>query len=385
MNVENWPIDRVRPYDRNPRDNSRAVAKVAASLAEFGWQQPLVVDSADVLVAGHTRLQAARSLGMAEVPVVVARGLSPEQVRAYRLADNRTHEEATWVAEALAAELKALEEAGYDPGLTGFEDREIARAVSTALRREQHDENEVPDPPKEPVTKAGDRWILGDHALVCGDSTSPEAVAAAIAGEAPHLMVTDPPYGVDYDPSFRSGNALKLGRIENDDVVDWRAAWAHFRGTVAYVWCADVHIATVQRGLEAEGFALRAMIVWVKDRFAMGRGNYHWQHEPALYAVRGEARWSGSRSESTVWSLPAREDHGNGHPTQKPVECMLRPMLNNSRRGDAVYDPFLGSGTSIIAAEKSGRRCFGLELSPAYCDVIVERWEQFTGGKARRG
>ena len=203
-------------------------------------------------------------------------------------------------------------------------------------------------------------------------------------------MVCDPPYGVAYSPEWRNEAGVsataRTGTVRNDDRADWREAWALFPGDVAYVWHAGIHARTVAESLEVCGFAIRAQLVWVKTRFVLSRGHYHWQHEPCFYAVRngGESRWQGARDQSTVWQIASRgdDDDATVHGTQKPVECMLRPILNNSARGDAVYEPFAGSGTTIIAAEKSGRRCFGMEIEPRYCDVTVERWQNFTGKRA---
>jgi DNA modification methylase len=214
-------------------------------------------------------------------------------------------------------------------------------------------------------------------------------VVTLLAGVSPHLMVTDPPYGVNYDPAWRKRagvnlNERKLGKVANDDRADWREAWALFPGSVAYVWHAGRHTSEVQLSLEASGFDIRSQIIWAKDRFALSRGHYHWQHEPCWYAVRGTAgtNWSGDRKQSTLWTINAREDDGHGHGTQKPVECMRRPIENNSSAGQAVYEPFSGSGTTIIAAEMTGRCCVAIELDPAYIDVAVLRWQAFTGGTA---
>ena len=206
-------------------------------------------------------------------------------------------------------------------------------------------------------------------------------------GVKPHLLVADPPYGVDYRPDWRgragvNANTGKMGRVTNDDRADWREAWALFPGDVAYVWHAGRFASTVQASLEASGFEIRAQIIWAKDRFALSRGHYHYQHEPCWYAARGTAHWKGDRSQSTLWNIPSREDRGHGHGTQKPVECMRRPMLNNSSPGQAVYEPFCGSGTSIIAAETIGRSCHAIEISPAYVDVAITRWQEFTGKTA---
>ena len=241
--------------------------------------------------------------------------------------------------------------------------------------------------PMSPVSRLGDLWLLGSHRLLCGDSTKADDVAWVLGSVKPHLMITDPPFGVNYDPSWRNQRGLnhsagKLGRVTNDDRADWREAWALFGGDVAYVWHATWFTSTVQASLEDAGFQIRSQIIWAKDRFALSRGHYHWQHEPCFYAVRGTAHWTGDRSQSTLWNIPSREDRGHGHGTQKPVECMRRPMLNNSSPGQAVYEPFCGSGTTIIAAETIGRVCHAIEIEPAYVDVAIERWQAFTGKAA---
>ncbi len=200
-------------------------------------------------------------------------------------------------------------------------------------------------------------------------------------------MVTDPPYGVEYDPEWRAKaginkNKAKMGVVLNDDRADWRETWALFPGEVAYIWHGGLHAATVADSLTVSGFTIRSQIIWAKDRFALSRGHYHWQHEPCWYAVKGAGHWSGDRKQSTVWEIPSRDDSGVGHGTQKPVECMKRPIENNSKPGDAVYEPFSGSGTTIIAGEMTGRRVFAIELNPVYVDVAVRRWESFTGRAA---
>lgn len=231
--------------------------------------------------------------------------------------------------------------------------------------------------------------LKSKHKIICGDSTNAEVVAALLDGAKPHLMVTDPPYGVEYDPSWRAKagvntNTGKMGKVLNDDRADWREAWALFPGDVAYVWHASLFTCEVLESLEACKFRNRSMIIWAKDRFTLGRGDYHWQHEPCWYVVREGKRghYVGGRSQSTLWAIPAREDSGFGHGTQKPVECMKRPIENNSEPGDAVYEPFSGSGTTIIAAQIAGRRCYAIELNPAYVDVAVKRWQDFTGKEA---
>jgi DNA modification methylase len=319
---------------------------------------------------------------------MVAAGWTEAQRRAYTIADNKLTLNGGWDQELLGLEIGELEVLGFDLDLIGFSDDERA-ALAARATDGLTDPDVVPDLPSNPVTRPGDVWVMAGHRLICGDSTSKDDVDALLAGVRPHLMVTDPPYGVSYDPSWRKRagvnlNPLKLGKVANDDQADWREAWALFPGAVTYVWHASLHTSEVKQSLEASGFGMRSQIIWAKDRFAFSRGHYHWQHEPCWYAVRGTsgAHWSGDRKQSTVWSIDAREDDGHGHGTQKPVECMRRPIENNSSPGQAVYDPFCGSGTTIIAAEMTGRSCFAIEIDPAYVDVAVLRWQAFTGSHA---
>jgi DNA modification methylase len=245
----------------------------------------------------------------------------------------------------------------------------------------------VGDLPARAYSSIGDVWLCGQHRLACGDCTDPAIVAQAKGGLAPILMVTDPPYGVNYDPLWRIvlGPVASTGRVRNDDRADWREAWRLFGGDVAYVWHSHLLAAVVEASLVAADFALRSPIVWVKHKLVIGRSNYHWQHEACWYAVRkgGRGNWQGDRKQSTVWQI-AHDKTRTVHSTQKPAEAMLRPILNNSRAGQVVYDPFLGSGTTMIACEMSGRRCIGLELDPGYVDVAVQRWQDFTGERASR-
>lgn len=377
----------LKPYPHNPRLISQAaIDKVLASVREFGWRQPIVVDEDGVILVGHTRRLAAIKGGYKQVPVHDATGLSDAQKRAYRLADNRTGEESEWDMPVLATEIAGLRALDFDLKPLGFDTPEL-RALEA--KEPGKDAEAVPEPPKAPVTRLGDLWQLGDHYVRCGDSTNAEDVSDLLDGAKPGLMVTDPPYGVEYDPSWRADagvnkNKQKLGKVENDGKADWREAWALFPGDVAYVWHAGRHASEVQNSIESVGFIIRSQIVWAKDRMTLSRGDYHWQHEPCWYAVRKgkPGNYRGGRSQTTLWNIASRDDGGHGHGTQKPIECMKRPIENNSAPGDAVYDPFLGSGTTLIAAEMTGRRCYGMEISPAYCDVIVKRWQEFTGKTA---
>ena len=406
-----WPADAIErrkvsaliPYARNARTHSDAqVAQIAASIREWGWTNPVLIDAEGGLIAGHGRVLAARKLGLDDIPCMIATGWTDAQKRAYILADNQLALNAGWDIELLKVEIGELGIEGFDLGLIGFGDDFLSGLLNTGTEG-LTDPDDVPEPPAEPVTVLGDVYVLGRHRLVCGDSTNATDVAKALNGIAPHLMVTDPPYGVEYDPKWRNGvkradgslvGAKALGIVQNDDRADWREAWALFPGEVAYVWHGGLHSHTVAESLTAASFQLRAQIIWRKGQLVIGRGDYHWQHEPCWYAVKkgGTGHYGGGRKQTTIWDIEAKsgfrqqkdgaDAHTGVHSTQKPVECMKRPIVNNSSPGQAIYDPFLGSGTTLIACEMEGRACHGLELSPAYCDVIVKRWEDFTGQKA---
>jgi DNA modification methylase len=385
--VDYRAIDSLIPFARNARTHSdRQVASIAASIREFGWTNPVLVDGENGIIAGHGRILAARKLGMGTVPVIELAGLSPAQKRAYVIADNRLALDAGWDEELLALEFADLAELGFDLALTGFGEDEIVALTSRGTPG-LTDPDDVPALPEAPTSRAGDLWLMDKHRLICGDSTDPWIVDRALAGVRPHLCASDPPYGVNYDPAWRerfAAEGIARGKVLNDDRADWRAAWALFPGDVAYVWHGALHAATVAESLEACGFAIRSQIIWDKTRLVIGRGDYHWQHEPCWYAVRKGARghWSGDRKQTTVWQIPHRRNE-TGHGTQKPVDCMKRPIENNSSPGQAVYEPFCGSGTTIIAAEMTGRVCHAIELDPAYVDVAVKRWQAFTGRTAR--
>jgi DNA modification methylase len=419
--VEARAVASLLPYAGNARTHSaEQVAQIAASILEFGFVAPVLVDERGEIIAGHGRLLAAQSLGLETVPTIVRAGLTEAQKAALRLADNGIALNAGWDEALLAAELAKLQEAGeVDLAFTGFAAEEIDRllagldalatepgnpAVATPavasgavasdapVQEEAEDPADAkPDPPRQAVTRPGDLWLLGEHRLLCGDATSAADVARLLNGTRPHLMVTDPPYGVNYDPAWRNEACVfarrRTGKVANDDRADWREAWALFPGDVAYVWHAGVHARTVIESLEAAGFVVRSQIIWAKSRFVLGRGDYHWQHEPCFYAVRKGAtgHWQGARDQTTLWQIAmvgSEDDAETVHGTQKPLECMRRPILNNSAPGEAVYDPFLGSGTTLIAAELTRRICFGIDIDPRYCDLVVERWQRLTGSTA---
>lgn len=385
-------LDALTLDPANARKHGRRnLDAIKGSLTRFGQVEPIVVQkSTGRVIGGNGRLEVLREMGADEADVVEL-DVSDIEATSLGIALNRTAELAEWDETTLADLLEVLrKDPSVDMDAVGFSDSEVDRLLA-AMRPDDPAAEEVPQVPANPVTKPGDLYALGEHRLLCGDATRPEDVARLLAGETPFLMVTDPPYGVEYDPEWREAatghEVARKGKVRNDDRADWSAAYQLFAGDVAYVWHAALFATTVATNLEASGFDVRAQLIWRKPRLVLSRGAYHWQHEPAWYAVRRgrTARWCGDRTQSTVWEIAGKDDTGETHHgTQKPVETMERPMRNHGARGDVVYDPFLGSGTSIIAAQRAGRRCFGLELDPGYCDVIVERWETYTGGKAER-
>lgn len=393
------PTGSLIPYARNAKKHPPAqVAEIAASIRQFGFNAPVLLDEEDGIIAGHGRVLAAGLLKMEKVPTIALPHLTGAQKQAYILADNKLTERGGWDADMLRIELLDLQEQGFDVEITGFKDDELAKLIGPKGEGGLTDPDAVGDIPSIPVSRIGDVWILGSHRLVCGDATMEADVAAALNGVKPHLMVTDPPYGVEYDPTWRDkagvgwSMARSTGKVKNDDRSDWSEAWALFPGDVAYVWHASLHSPAVALSLENSGFTLRANIIWRKQHFVFGQGHYHWQHEPCWYAVRknGTAHWNGDRKQSTIWDIDnanamggvKRDDKTTGHGTQKPVECMRRPIENNSSPGQAVYEPFSGSGTTIIACEMTGRSCHAVELDPAYVDVAIGRWQEFTGKPA---
>ncbi len=391
--IETWPLAKLQPYAKNAKlHGPDQVAKIAASMAEFGWTVPCLVADDGELIAGHGRVLAATQLGLTEAPVIVLGHLTEAQRRAYRIADNKLTELGTWDEALLSVELNDLLAEDYDLSLIGFEDAELEALLAGDVDPEaasREGEDDVPEAPETPISRPGDLWLLGKHRLLCGDATVVTDVERLLGDVKPLLMVTDPPYGVEYDPGWRNkavaATTKRTGKVLNDDRADWREAWALFPGDVAYVWHGALHATTVANSLEASGFNVRSQIIWAKDRLVLSRGDYHWQHEPCLYAVKktGKGHWAGDRKQTTLWQIANKDqDAETVHGTQKPVECMRRPILNNSSLGQAVYEPFMGSGTTLIAAETTGRVCYGIELNPAYVDVAVERWQQFTGKDA---
>jgi DNA modification methylase len=398
-----WPATKTElrrtsaliPYANNARTHTKdQVAKIAASINEFGWTAPILVDESDNVIAGHGRLLAAELLQIESVPVIVARGWSDTQRRAYVIADNQLALEAGWDREMLSTELFALHALDFDLSLTGFELDDLKGLMRGADLGE--DEDALPPLPTTAVTRLGDVWLLQDaaaaHRVACGDSTDAATIERLFAGARPQMMITDPPYGVEYDPQWRNKSkvsntpAKRLGTVHNDDRADWSAAWRNFPGDVAYVWHSALRSVDVATSLSVTGFNLRAQIIWSKlHRFPTGRGNYHWAHEPCWYAVRAGAKasWIGGRKQKTIWEIESpnkTSEDSTTHSTQKPLECMGRPMRNHDAA--LIFDPFLGSGSTLIAAHLQDRTCFGIDLEPRYVDIAVQRWQNHNGRAA---
>jgi DNA modification methylase len=396
MQVEQISVSALIPYARNSRTHPDSqIAQIASSIREFGWTNPVLVDEDLNIIAGHGRLLAARKLGMQEVPCIKLSGLTKAQKKALVIADNKLALNAGWDESLLSLEIEDLKLEDFDISLLGFADDELKEllALNDGTKEGLTDEDEAPEAPVNPVSKPGDLWILGSHRIICGDSTKAEVVTKLLGDVKPHLMVTDPPYGVEYDADWRNkalrsdgtpSNGRAVGKVLNDENADWREAWALFPGNIVYVWHAGLFSSAVALSLEACGFKLRSQIIWAKSHFAIGRGDYHWHHEPCWYAVKGTGNWTGDRKQSTLWQIPKPQKSETGHSTQKPIECMRRPIENNSSPGQAIYEPFSGSGTTILAAETSSRVCYAVELNPAYVDVAVERWQNFTSKEAIR-
>ena len=325
-------------------------------------------------MAGETRYKAAVLIGLTAAPVVT---IPARQARAFRVIDNRTSELTSWDTDLLPDALAGLD----DLDIFSFDD--VFPPAGTAGKT---DPDDIPETPKKPITRTGDLWVLGKHRIVCGDSTNQETVERLLDGAEPDLMVTDPPYGVNYDSSWRykAGISTKdgaFGKSANDDQNNWQAAYVLFPGRIAYVWMSSLALPVAASGLDACGFIPRSLIIWDKGRIVIGRGHYHWRHEACWYAVKkgAQAHWKGGRKASTLWEIDNPRKSETGHSAQKPVECMQRAIHNH--RGD-VYDPFVGSGTTVIAGEQEGRTVYALEIEPAYVDVTVRRWEDFTGQKS---
>ena len=377
-------LSTLRANPTNPRIiKDEKFQKLVKSIEEFPEMleaRPIVVNPEMVVIGGNMRFKACKAAGLKEAPVYMATWGETKD-REFIIKDNVSSGENDFDALANEWDATELNEWGLDVWTGEPEETEGLT-----------DPDDVPEVPEEAKTKLGDLYILGEHRLLCGDSTKAEDVEKLMNGNSPELMVTDPPYGVNYDANWRNEakrpdgtpyGASALGKVNNDDRSDWTEAYSLWSGKVAYVWHDGKVSPLVGGNLESCGLILRNLIIWGKNQHAISRGNYHHKHEPCWYAVRkGEnAGWIGDRTQTTLWQIDKPRKSETGHSTQKPLECMETPLKNHD--GD-VYDPFLGSGTTLIAAEKTGRKCYGMELDPKYCDVIVKRWEDFTGKKASK-
>lgn len=394
--LEHWPVGKLLPYIRNARTHSEEqVAQIAASIVEFGFTAPILAGSDGMIVAGHGRLLAARKLGLASVPVVVLDHLSPTQRRALVIADNKIAENAGWDEELLRVELAALQEDDFDLALTGFDADELLEIMAgeETTTEGQTDEDAAPEVPETPVSMPGDIWILGKHRLLCGDSTDAACFTLLMSGEKADMVFTDPPYNVDYANSAKDKLRGTNRPIMNDNLGDgfYDFLLAALNPTLAnctggiYIAMSSSELDTLQSAFRAAGGKWSTFIIWAKNTFTLGRADYQRQYEPILYGWPEGAKrhWCGDRDQGDVWQIkkPVKNDL---HPTMKPVELVERAIRNSSRPGDVVLDPFGGSGSTLIAAEKSGRQARLIELDPKYVDVIVRRWQDWTGEKATR-
>lgn len=431
MQIETRPLAEIKPYDKNPRVNDAAVDAVAESIRRFGFRQPIVVDAEGVIVCGHTRWKAATKLGLTEAPVHVATDLTPEQIRAYRIADNKTNELAEWNMELLPIELGELKDTGIDWSLLGFDQDALAKLLGGDIKEGLTDPDDVPEPPDEAITRPGDLWLLGDHRLLCGDSGSADDLDRLLDGAPIHLCNTDPPYNVKLEP--RSNNAIAAGLssfgepgvthhqgfdlhrrpsvakattkklrpkdrpLANDFVSDEQFdrllhAWfgniarVLLPGRAAYIWGGYANCANYPPVLKACGLYFSQALIWVKEHPVLTRKDFMGNHEWCFYCWREGAAhvFLGPNNVPDVWSIKKVNPQSMIHLTEKPVELAVRAMQYSSRPSENVLDLFGGSGSTLIAAEQTGRRAFLMELDPLYSDVIVQRWEKFTGRKAMR-
>lgn len=388
--IEYLEVESLIPYARNSRTHSdEQVAQVAASIKEFGFTNPVLVDQDGMIIAGHGRTLAAQRLQMKEVPCLRLSHLSEAQKRAYVIADNKLALNAGWDDELLAVELRDLKDSDFDLSLTGFGDDELADLLAEALEEGLTDEDSVPEAPETPVTVPGDIWVLGKHRLMCGDATSIENLEKLCEGQLVDMWLTDPPYNVAYEGKTKDALTIKNDEMGNDDFRQflrdsYTAADAVMKpGAVFYIWHADSEGYNFRGAAFDIEWTIRQCLIWKKQTMVMGRQDYHWQHEPCLYGWKEGAAhlWASDRKQTTILEFN-RPMRSADHPTMKPVELFEYQILNNTKGADLVLDSFSGSGTTVICCEKIGRRARVLELDPVYCDVIVKRWQEYTGKKA---
>jgi DNA modification methylase len=394
LHIGRWPLERLIPYARNPRTHTEEqVAQIAASIAEFGFVNPVLVGADGIIIAGHARVMAARKLGMGEVPVIVLDHLSQAQRRALVIADNRLAQNAGWDEEMLRVELEALREDDFHLDLLGFEDAEIEAllAESDDAITGNTDDDAVPETLDAAVTVPGDVWVLGEHRLLCGDATVMTDVEKVLAGGLADMVFSDPPYNVNYGATMKDKLRGKKRKIANDDLGDGFESFlrdactnilAVTKGAI-YICMSSSELHTLYRAFTEAGGHWSTFLIWAKNTFTMGRSDYQRQYEPILYGWKEgtDHYWCGARDQGDVWFVkkPIANDL---HPTMKPVELVERAIRNSSKSRDTVLDPFAGSGSTLVACEKTGRQARLIELEPKYCDVIIRRFEEFSGKRA---
>ena len=382
INIVMKRLDELIPYINNPRKNDgAAVDKVAASIREFGFKVPIIVDKSGTIVAGHTRYKASKKLGLSEVPCIIAEDLTEQQIKAFRIADNRTAEESSWDFELLSVEVESLDD--FDLSLLGFDENEMAKILRND---EVVDDDFYEEPPENPITQAGDVWILGRHRVICGDATVRDDISKLMEDALSDLVLTDPPYNVDYE-----GGTIEKLKIKNDKMADLE--FLKFltdaftlmheyskKGAPIYVFHADSEGFNFRSAFKAAGYNLRQCLIWEKNSLVMGRQDYQWQHEPVLYGWKDGAShaWYGDRKQTTIIKHDKPLRNGE-HPTMKPIGLCGYFIANSSKEGDIVLDPFGGSGSTLIACEQLGRECRMIELDAKYVDVIVHRFQNFMG------
>ncbi len=389
MQVKTVKISELRPHPKNPRVHpDSAIEKLERSIKEFGWTNPILVSKEGYILAGHARLKAAEKAGISEVPVIYL-PLEGEKAEAYLVADNRLQDETDWDYEKLKNLLQELDTGEIDLELTGFDIDEIEDLITQLHIPEEVTEDEAPEPPEEPVTKPGDLWLLGRHRLLCGDSTDQTVVAKLMENQLADMIFTDPPYNVDYTGKTKDALTIKNDSMKDDNFRHFltlaflNMAQASKAGAPIYVCHADSEGLNFRTAFKEAGWDLKQCIIWVKQHFVMGRQDYQWQHEPILYGWKPGAahKFYGDRKQTTVWQID-RPMASREHPTMKPVALCSKAIENSSKAGDIVLDLFGGSGSTLIACEQLNRTCYMMELDPIYCDVIIKRWENFTGQKA---
>ncbi|MDQ0495777.1 DNA modification methylase [Paenibacillus brasilensis] len=389
MEIKFVNVEILIPYIKNARNNEKAVEYVATSIESYGFKNPILIDSNNEIIAGHTRLLAAKKLGLKEVPTILVDDLTPEQVKAFRIADNKTAEYADWNFELLAQEMEELKLADYDLSLTGYDMSECEKLLDILHEDTADDEDDfnVEEAlPEHPVTHKGDIWLLGKHRLICGDSTNPQDIATLMNGKKAQLIVTDPPYNVDYTGKTKDALKIENDKMDNHEFYNFLlAAYTQMfevadDGASIYVFHADSEGLNFRKAFIEAGFKLSQCCIWAKQAMVMGRSDYHWMHEPVLYGWKptGGHYWNSDRKQTTLWQFdrPFRNEY---HPTMKPIPLISYPIKNSSKLGDIVFDPFGGSGSTLIACEETNRLCYTSELDPKYVDVIVKRYIAHAG------